>query len=100
VGWEDGLGGRLVRVRIEKLTVCVVVEVGEAERWLGWVGAVAPQARREVEAVVGEQSLAVIGDERDRLDDVTEDVLGEEVLKLTRTQPGLIPSQPRAISRS
>ena len=60
-----------------------------------------PQTRCRVEAVVLKEPPSVPGQEPDRVDEVAEDRLGDEVVEVdAETQPGLMPSQPWAISRS
>jgi hypothetical protein len=59
-----------------------------------------PASRGRVERVVVEQPPPVAGDHPDRLDQEVATASVRNQVKLMRTQPGLIPSQPSAIARS
>ena len=80
----------------------VVVRAGSAARpsasYVSWASrsggstgpvAVPPQPGRRVEAVVRQQPPAVVGDQRDRLDDVVEHGLGDEVVEVDPHPAGL-----------
>ena len=66
-----------------------VVQVAQAQRRLRWAVAVAPQPGVGVEPVVGQQPVAVGGDQVDCVDEVAGDGAGDEVVEVDPGPAGL-----------
>ena len=66
-----------------------VADVGQVQRRLAEPGVVAPEAGARVEAVVGQQPVAVGGEQVDGVDEVVGDGVGDEVVEVDPGPAGL-----------